>query len=179
MLSLLSAAVTPLVAQRRDVVSFDVTLGAGRAWGGRLNYVDEPAVGGEITVGIRSKPDETLSRVAAVAAGGQFRLGRGDKCSIDLSATVSACRPNYPDMGHIAVLGGLEHRQTSYTSLRALIGPALYMGGASGLGGQVQFDASAGFSHIALVAVARGNLLVRYSGEPMRFGWIGFGFRVQ
>jgi hypothetical protein len=82
-------------------------------------------------------------------------------------------------MSHIGILGGWE-RDLDIIGVRALLGPAFYGGnGASGLGGEAEVDATAGFSHLAFVAVVRGSGIVRFTGESFRVASLQFGLRLR
>ena len=168
----------PLTAQSRDTVSLEITVGASRGWGGGRNYIGEGGVAGEITLGIRARPGDATTRITAVTVGARSSFNFTDVCVMDTVAGFG-CRPRFPSVAHIGLLGGLERRRRA-GALRVLAGPAFYGGkDASGLGAQLQLDAAVGFTHLALLLAARGSFILRPTGETLGLGSLGLGLRVQ
>jgi hypothetical protein len=168
----------PLHAQSGDAVAFDATVGVSAGWGGSRLYTNQNAPAAEITLGIR--PAEKSARMFALTVGSRgLVVGHGDLCRIAPPPAEQGCLPDYPAVTHMGLLFGLEQSRLGVT-VRALAGPAFFgMGGGSGLGGQFQADAAAGFSHLAAVAAVRGSLIARFTGERLRLGSLEFGLRIR
>lgn len=161
----------PLAAQgAQRPVTMDLTIGIGTGWGGE--YFDRAAVHAELTL----IPEHDAARVGAFTIGARATPASGDKCALDRTRT--RCLDRFPALIHIGVLGGLE-ALTSAGTLRAMAGPAVYAGhGPPGVGALLHLDAAGGFTHLAVVAAARGGIVVRKS-ETLRIGSLEFGIRLR
>lgn len=168
------AIAEPLSAQSPDSLSLDLTLGLSAGSSNRDNYYHPGAAAVEFTLAYG--PVHTTGRIVALTVGGD--LSFSSVCAID-EASAGACRKDFPSTIHLGVLGGF-HRGTSHTALRAMVGPVAFGGdGESGAGGQLQLDAAAGFTHVALLAALHGQLLRRINGETLFLRSLGIGLRVQ
>jgi hypothetical protein len=169
----------PLVAQARDRLSFDATVGPSLGSGGKQHYLQAGDVAGELTLAFRSHPDGIVTPLTAISAGRRSpaELGGDAKCVVAPGDT--ACSPSFPAFGHVGLLGGIELRDYALT-LRALAGPARYgAGGVSGWGGQFHVDGAIGFTHIELVAAARESLVSSSVAGTLHVRSLEFGLRVQ
>lgn len=168
------AIATPLSAQSPDSLTLDMTLGLSAGSSNRDNYYHPGAAEAEFTLAYG--PVHTTGRIVALTVGGNISFS--SSCAID-EATPGACRADFPSTIHIGVLGGF-HRGTSHTALRAMVGPVAFGGdGESGAGGQIQLDAAAGFTHVALLAALHSQLLRRINGETLFLRSLGLGPRIQ
>jgi hypothetical protein len=169
------------VAQSRDSLSFDATIGVTAASSGKL-YNGSGGISGEVTLGLRLHPERPLTVLGAIGVGrvGLFDVG-GDALCVPrppTAGTTSECAPPFPNLTHVAVLGGVEEHAGTLT-LRALAGPAVYAGDGPWFGAQTQLDGAIGFSHLALVAAVRGTWIERETGERFLLRSLEFGLRVQ
>ncbi len=149
--------------------SVDVTLGANRGAGGE--YFDYAGVAAALTF-VRSHSGHGIS---GVTVGGRAPIGHGDVCAFDESRT--RCLDRFPSMVGINPFIGTE-RATTKVSIRAMIGPALFLGAGDGFGGVVRTDVAVGVSHIKFVVAGEGGIDIR-SHETLGLGTLLFGFRLQ
>jgi hypothetical protein len=174
---LLLIPVGGLAAQRgTDSVTFEATLGGGHG-SGMHRYAEPGAVAGTVLLGLRSAPGAPRGRIYAITAGGQSNLDFGDKCQL-ASPTASGCLPEFPPTSHVAVLIGQEWRSLG-GEIRAMIGPAAFFGGSTGLGPQAVLDGAMGTTHLELVAALHGSYDFRFDGERLRLMSFEFGLRIQ
>lgn len=171
-IGLVMIACVPLAAQGARPFSVDITAGLSTGWGGR--YFDRSGVAGEVTL----IPAHETARIVAVAVGGRGTPASGDICVLE-SGPGSPCLSRFPALVHVGLLAGLE-RLSSLGTVRAMWGPAFYGGqGASGIGAQIQFDAAAGFTHVAFVVAGCGSVVARFTGETLRLGSLAVGLRIR
>ncbi len=182
--ALVASVMLPALAQSqsppmsRRAVSVEVALGPSVGKGGRRDYVNDGGAAAELLVGVRRVADR--HRMWAVTAGSRGSIANGDSCFVRIPPTGEpGCRPDYPTMVHLGVLGGWELRRSAF-SLRAMGGPALYRGlGEYGVGAQSQLDAAVGSSHVAIVTALRVNAVSLLSGESLRYRSLTVGLRFR
>ena len=159
-------------AQTTRSLSVDLSVGLSTGSGGR--YADRSGIAGEITL----VPEHATIGFVALTVGGAGSIGSGDVCALE-AGPGTRCLPQFPATAHLGVLGGLEGRVSGVT-LRMLGGPAFFGGaGASGMGSQIQLDASAGGAHIAVLIATRGSLIRRFSGETQWLSSVAVGLRIR
>ena len=139
-------------------------------WGGE--YFDRNGVIADLTL----VPSHTSSWITALTLGGGGTPASGDKCVFNASRT--QCLDRFPAIGHLGLLGGLERVMPGAVA-RAALGPAFFFGGRKGLGPMARLDlATAGFSHVGLLLVGQGELIIR-SRETLRRGSVMVGARLR
>jgi len=85
-------------------------------------------------------------------------------------------QPQFPGTTQVGIAGGVEAAGAG-GSVRATLGPMLYVGGLRAYGARLQVDAAGGFRHVQLVVGGRGDL-VRHGGETLRLGAVELGLRL-
>lgn len=166
----------PLAAQHApDSISLDLSVGPSVGSGGK-DYYQKGTASGEFTMAFGAV--HTTGRVVALAIGGNIAYSSTDICALD-EENLGQCRPIFPSTTHIGLLGGY-HIGTAHTAIRAMIGPLAFAGGgASGGGGQIQLDGTAGPTHVAFLVGIRGQVLRRTNGETLYIRSVGLGVRLQ
>ena len=157
-------------------ISVDVTVGSSAVRGGRERYVNDEGVAAEVLVGI-GRPAR-FGPMYAVSVG--VRSEAGQDCVVEASATPpSRCIPYAPTIRHLGLAAGYEYRQSG-SSIRALVGPALFSDGHhAGAGGRLHMSAAVGASRLALTAGVNGHWLTLFDGTSLRYYSSAFGVRVQ
>ena len=161
-------------SQRR--ISVDVTVGSSAVRGGRERYVNDEGVAAEVLVGL-GRPAR-LGPMYAVSVG--VRSDAGQDCVVEPSATQPIhCLPYAPTLRHLGLAAGYEYRRSG-SSLRALLGPALFSDGHhTGAGGRLHVSAAVGAPHLALTAGVNGHWFTLFDGRSLRYYSSAFGVRVQ
>lgn len=160
--------------QRR--ISVDITGGASAVRGGRQHYVNDGGMALDVVVGLRQPARRGLMR--AIAAG--LRSDVGDNCTVSgPPAQWRGCLPSAPTISHVGLLAGYEYRRSG-SSVRALLGPALYSDGNSrGIGGRMHLSAAVGAPRLALTVGVNGHWLALFNGSSLRYYTTAFGLRLQ
>jgi hypothetical protein len=170
-IALIVALVFAGATQSEAQTSLDLTVGVGSGRGGSRNYQGAGALTGELTAA------QGASRLYAATIGGRANPASNDKCELE-SATTFTCRPKFPSSAHVGALVGTQAMQGSATA-RAMIGPGLFFGGTTGIGGLLHLDAAVGLSHLKVVIAARGSAFRTFSGESFALGSFELGLRLQ
>ncbi|MEQ1693601.1 MAG: hypothetical protein ABMA00_20095 [Gemmatimonas sp.] len=161
-------------SQRR--ISVDITGGASAVRGGRQHYVNDDGMALDLVVGLRRPARRGLMH--AIATG--IRSDVGDDCYVSITPVQSSgCLPSAPTISHLGLLAGYEYRRSG-SSVRALLGPALYSGKNSrGLGGRLHLSAAVGAPRLALTVGVNGHWLALFNGSSLRYYTTAFGLRLQ
>jgi hypothetical protein len=120
-------------------------------------------------------PAHTSSKIGALVFGGRGSPVGNDRC--DFNPDRTRCLDDFPSTAHIALVGGVE-RATTHQVVRAVVGPALFVGEGKGGGPIVRVDAAAGATHIKFVVAATGGLDFG-PHEPFPLGLLTFGLRIH
>ncbi len=156
-------------------ISVDVTGGSSAVRGGRERYVNDAGVAAEVLIGLR-RPAR-FGPMYAVSVG--VRFDGGQNCFVVPPDFTGGCVPYAPTIRHIAVMPGYEYRRSG-SSLRALLGPALFSDGHhEGAGGRLHVSAAVGAPRVALTAGVNGNWLTLFNGTSFRYYSSAFGIRLQ
>jgi len=163
---------SPSQAQSAWPASFDIAGGPSRGWGG--NYVERS--GASLAFMITHRHDH--AGTVAFAVGYARFGGNGDSCGL-VPGQPAQCLGDFPSTYHASMLFGASHRFGA-ASLRALAGPALFVGdGSPGIGPQTQIDAAFGVQHVEFAVGYRASLIRRAAGETQGLGdgLLGLRFR--
>jgi hypothetical protein len=169
---LASVVAAPVTAQNLTFysTSFDATVGASYGWGGNI-YRERGGVAAELMF----VPEHTSSKIGALVVGARGNPASNDRC--DFNPDRTRCLEDYPSTLHVALVGGVENA-TTHLVLRAVAGPALFVGEAKGGGPIVRVDAAAGAKHIKFVIAATGGLDFG-PHEPFPLGMLTLGLRIH